>query len=51
MAAFDLTAKQVRAAYGNKYDEAIEQARDYYQNNIVPQLQKQLGQRTTNTTH
>ncbi len=51
MEAFELTVEQVRAKYGNKYDDAIGQAREYYQNNIVPQLQKQLTQKTTSTTN
>lgn len=42
--AFDLNAQRVRAAYGNKYNEAIEQARSYYQSNVVPQLEQQLQQ-------
>jgi RHS repeat-associated protein len=46
MEAFDLNAQRVRAAYGNKYNDAINQAREYYQNSIVPQLQQQLQQQT-----
>ena len=42
MAAFDLNANRVRSTYGNKYNAAIGQARDYYENKIVPQLQAQL---------
>ena len=48
MEAFDLNAQRVRAAYGNKYNDALNQAREYYKNNIVPQLQEQLQQRATN---
>ena len=47
MEAFDLNAQRVRAAYGDKYNDALNQSRDYYQKNIVPQLQQQLQQRTT----
>ncbi|MBX2923990.1 MAG: hypothetical protein KF746_17455 [Chitinophagaceae bacterium] len=46
MEAFDLNAQRVRAAYGNKYNDALNQAREYYQKSIVPQLQQQLQQRT-----
>jgi hypothetical protein len=46
MDAFDLNAKRVQSAYGNKYNDALNQARDYYQKNIVPQLEQQLQQRT-----
>jgi RHS repeat-associated protein len=43
--AFDLNVDRVRAAYGNKYNEAMSEAREYYQSNIIPQLQKQLQQK------
>lgn len=41
MEAFDLTADRVKSSYGTKYNEALGQAREYYQNKIVPQLQQQ----------
>ena len=47
MEAFDYNAERVRAAFGNKYDESISEAREYYQKNIVPQLEQQLKQKTT----
>jgi RHS repeat-associated protein len=51
MEAFELTARQVKKSYGNKYDEAIQEARTYYQINIVPQLQKQIATKTATTPH
>jgi hypothetical protein len=45
MEAFDLNAQRVRAAYGDKYNDALNQAKDYYQKTVVPQLQQQLQQR------
>jgi RHS repeat-associated protein len=49
MDAFELTTNEIRAEFGNKYDEAIGQAREYYRKNIVPQLQKQLSQKAKST--
>jgi hypothetical protein len=48
MEAFDLNVQRVKSTYGNKYDGAMGQAREYYQNKIVPQLQQQLKQQTGN---
>lgn len=42
MEAFDLDVREIRKAYGNKYDRAIKEAREYYQKNIVPKLEKQI---------
>ena len=41
MEAFDLNAVSIRAQYGNKYDEGLKEARDYYEKNIVPKLKAQ----------
>ena len=40
--AFDLNANRVLSTYGNKYNSAIQEAREYFQKEIVPELNKQL---------
>jgi filamentous hemagglutinin len=35
MGAFNLNAARIQATYGTKYNQAIEQARKYYQENII----------------
>ncbi|WP_295121509.1 hypothetical protein [uncultured Chitinophaga sp.] len=45
MEAFDLTVDRVKAIHRDKYNDAMTQARDYYQKNIEPQLQQQLQQK------
>lgn len=47
MEAFHLNAGAIRGKHGAKYDDAIKQARDYYQQNIIPQLQQQRQQAVT----
>jgi RHS repeat-associated protein len=42
MDAFDLNANAIRHQFGDKYNRAIEKARDHYQKNVVPILQQQL---------
>ncbi|WP_138729707.1 hypothetical protein [Pedobacter helvus] len=41
MEAFDMNAVSIRGQYGNKYDGALKEARDYYEKNIVPKLKEQ----------
>jgi len=41
MEAFDLNAAEIRKAYGDKYDRALQEARQYYEENIVPKLKEQ----------
>lgn len=43
--AFDLNSRRVVQEYGSKYNEAISQARDYFENQIVPELQRQYSQK------
>ncbi|MCE2973785.1 MAG: RHS repeat-associated core domain-containing protein [Sediminibacterium sp.] len=42
MEAFDLNSERLISSYGNKYKSAIKDARDYYQKEIIPKLEKQL---------
>ncbi|MBO9154071.1 RHS repeat domain-containing protein [Chitinophaga sp. GCM10012297] len=44
MEAFDLNMNSIKSQFGNKYNEAMSQAREHFQKNIVPRLQKQLSQ-------
>ena len=47
MEAFNLNARRGRTAYGNKYNDALNQVRGYYQENVIPKLQQQLQQTGT----
>jgi len=38
MEAFDLNVQRIKSAYGNKYNGAIQEARSYYEKEIVPIL-------------
>ena len=45
MEAFDLNANAIREHFPGKYDEDLRQAREHFQENVVPELQKQLNDR------
>lgn len=40
--AFEKNVDEIRKMFGNQYDEAIEQAREQYVNEVIPILQEQL---------
>ena len=41
--AFDLNANAIRKQFGNKYDNALKEAKEHYQNKVIPILRKQYN--------